>query len=296
MKSIISSHTPLRALIALHLAVFLFGSAGVFGKLLMIPAILLVFGRTFFATLALGVFLRTRAFTNKNISYWKMAICGILLAVHWLLFFESIIVSSIAVGLMGFASFPIFVAWLEPFWFKKQRNKLDWVASLAVIFGLWLLLPPGWVLGNVTLGLFLGILSGLSFALLVLVNRTIMQTTTPPELAFWQNAFAAIVLMPFAPWQLIISLPPMTWVGLIIMGVIFTALSHTLFMYSLSKLSALLAAITSTLEPVYGIILAAILLGETVSQNELLGIITILSTTLFMTILQTKSESSNKTK
>jgi len=281
----------IRALIALHVAVFLFGSAGVFGKFLLMPAIILVFGRTLFACLALFLLLRGSAFRNQIIPFWKIGICGVLLAIHWLLFFESIIVSSVAIGLMGFASFPIFVAWLEPYWFKTKRRKIDWLASFAVIFGLWLLLPGGWVIGNVTIGLFLGVASGFIFALLVLLNRIFMQKTDSKTLACWQNTFAAIVLLPFVPWQMALTLSPLTWVGLVIMGVVFTALSHTLFIFSLSRLSAQLAAITSTLEPVYGVILAAILLGERISQNECMGMIVILGTTLLMTLMQKKSAS-----
>ena len=208
---------------------------------------------------------------------------------HWILFFESIIVSSVAIGLMGFASFPIFVTWLEPIWFKKTRKKIDWVASCAVVCGLWLLLPGGWVFSDITLGLMIGIASGFCFALLVLANRTIVQNTGAIQLAFWQNSFATLVLLPFIPWPSIFNLTPALWIGLAMMGIIFTALSHTLFMFSLKRLSAQLASVTATLEPVYGILLATILLGETISQKELIGIIIILSTTLLMTLLQTKS-------
>lgn len=226
-----------------------------------------------------------------HISKWPFAVFYLLFIGYF--FFESIIVSSVAIGLMGFASFPIFVTWLEPIWFKKTRKKMDWVASFAVVFGLWLLLPGGWVFSDITLGLILGIASGLSFALLVLANRTIVQDTGAMQLAFWQNSFATLVLMPFIPWATLFSLTPSLWFGLAVMGIIFTALSHTLFMFSLKRLSAQLASITATLEPVYGILLATILLGETISQKEFMGIIIILSTTFFMTILQTKTSRSS---
>ena len=52
---------------------------------------------------------------------------------------------------------------------------------------------------------------------------------------------------------------------------VFTALSHTLFIGSLRTIRAQTASVVSCLEPVYGILLAALFLGEIPSRREVLG-------------------------
>src|SRR3990167_4317073 len=122
-----SSHITLAYL---HLAVFLFGSAGVLGKALGVSAVTLVFGRTAFAAIVLGIFLRMRI-QVKNV--WSLSLCGLLLALHWLLFFQAILISNVTIGLMGFASFPVFAALLEPLWFKEKFLLRDLCLVIIVI-------------------------------------------------------------------------------------------------------------------------------------------------------------------
>ncbi|MEQ9570407.1 MAG: EamA family transporter, partial [Longimicrobiales bacterium] len=107
-------------LLSVHLAVLLFGAAGLFGKLLALPPTVIVLGRVVFASAALGAVLaaRGRRGTDRRAGgggpVWGLAALGLLLAVHWVTFFHAIQVSSVAVGLLTFATFPVFAALLEP--------------------------------------------------------------------------------------------------------------------------------------------------------------------------------------
>ncbi len=270
-----------RALLALHLAVLLFGTAGVFGKFLAVPAVVLVFGRTLFATLGLTAWLALRRELTMRGLRPGLLLCGVLLAAHWLSFFQAVLESSVAVGLMGFASFPVFVTWLEPWWFKEPRRRSDILAALAVVVGLWLLVPPGDWSGRTAVGLGWGIVSGFTFALLAMANRVFARDVKPVRLAWVQNGSAMLVLLPFVSWPL--SLSASTWLGLALLGVVCTALSHSLFMFSLSRLPARLASVTTALEPVYGILLALIWLDEWPGVREWAGCAVILGATTLAT-------------
>jgi hypothetical protein len=92
------------ALVALHAAVALFGFAGLFGKWLALSPVAIVLGRTAIAAIALGI-LRLRSPRQAPFDV-RLVGNGIVLAVHWLSFFAAIQVSTVAVGLLGFASFP----------------------------------------------------------------------------------------------------------------------------------------------------------------------------------------------
>src|SRR5947207_2093590 len=96
-----------RALTAVHIAVFLFGLSGLFGKLISLPSCTIVFGRTMVAALFLGIAIVPRSSPSVQLrSYPRFALAGALLAVHWVTFFHSIQVSSVAVGLLTFSTFP----------------------------------------------------------------------------------------------------------------------------------------------------------------------------------------------
>ena len=271
-------------LIRIHIAVFLFGFAGLFGKFITCDPFYIVFGRTFFAAITLYVYSHITKNTLSGFHSTQMLffiLQGILLALHWWTFFLSIQISSVAVGLVTFSTFPLFVTFMEPFFFKEPIRAKDILTAFAVFVGIVLVIPELDFGNNITRGGFFGILSGFTFALLALVNRKNAQTCDAIAVAFYQNLFAAgFLLLP------IIGLDPRPPVAgdlpnLIFLGVICTALSHTLFIRSLTSIRAQTASVIAGLEPVYGIILAFILLNEIPAARTLAGGTVIIATTLF---------------
>ncbi|MBR7792050.1 DMT family transporter [Undibacterium sp. FT147W] len=274
--------------VALHFAIFLFGSAGVLSKLLAVSSLLLVFGRTLFASLSLiPLLLIQREFSFRAVPK-TVILCGALLAVHWLSFFAAMKVAPVTYGLMGFASFPLFVTWLEPWLFKEKRDGKDWYAAFAVVIGMAVMVSDTGS-GNIAnaaaqspvTGLLLGIFSGLTFALLVLANRWQGGHIAPFRLAFLQNSVATITLLPFVLVNGGLSqISANEWWGLALMGVVFTAISHGLFMYSLRYVSTRFASLMTSLEPVYGIAIAYLVLHETPNLRALIGCAIVISATV----------------
>ena len=268
----------------IHIAVFLFGFAGLFGKFLSCSPLYIVLGRTFFASIALFLFAR---FFSKTVlfAFGKKEICffifqGILLAGHWWSFFLSIQISSVAIGLITFSTFPLFVTFLEPLFFKEKLKTIDIIIAGAVFIGILLVIPEFNFSNNITKGGFFGIISGFTFAMLALVNRRNARTSDPIAIAFYQNLFAAIFLvLPISTLQIepprLSDLP-----NLIFLGVVCTALAHTLFIKSLTFIRAQTAAVIAGLEPVYGILLAFFILNEVPQARTLVGGLIIIGTTI----------------
>ncbi|MFZ6732126.1 DMT family transporter [Undibacterium sp. Ji42W] len=274
--------TALPALFALHIAVFLFGAAGVLGKSLAVSSLMLVFGRTLFAALCLiPVLAYQRQLHVRDVSKSDV-LCGFLLAMHWLTFFASLNFAPVAFGLMGFASFPLFVALLEPWFFKEPRRTHDAWAAIFVVIGMVVMVSAtSWGDGAVY-ALGLGILSGFSFALLAMVNRWQGGHIPPCKLAFLQNGVAAILLFPLIlVTGDLAGNSAQVWSGLILLGVVLTALSHGLFMFSLRHLSTSFASIVTSLEPVYGMLLAFLFLQEMPGMREFAGAFIILAATAY---------------
>ncbi len=257
----------------IHIAVLLFGLAGLFGKFLSLSPLLIVAGRTLFAAVALVIvllYLKQRLIVNSKKDLAMLTLSGAILTLHWLTFFHSIQLSSVAVGLIAFSSFPLFVTFMEPYFFRERLRYFDIVMAIIVFIGL-LLLVPSFELGNhITQGACWGVLSGLTFAMLSLLNRNYVRRYSPLLIACYQNTLASAVLLPFliaVEWTLEIK----DILLLSILGVVCTAVAHTLFIKGLIQVKAQLAGIIAILEPVYGIIFALLLLGELPAPRTALG-------------------------
>jgi drug/metabolite transporter (DMT)-like permease len=269
-------------LIEINIAVLLFGIAGLFGKFLILPAWCIVLGRTGFATFALGmvmVFTKNRGPLQGIAGISLFGLLGLVLAIHWITFFHAIQVSSVAVGLLAFSTFPVFITCMEPWWFKEKRRVIDMITSLMVLVGLLIMVFPSPFGGQIRSGVIWGTISGLTFAILSLLNRKWVRQYPPVVIAFYQNAMATLLLLPMVAWR---DIPvSVSQLGLLaILGVVCTALSHVLFIRGLTFVRAQLASVIACLEPVYGIVLAYLLLHEIPSVHTLAGGAVILLTTV----------------
>ena len=263
--------TNAAALVALHVAVALFGFAGLFGKWLALSPVAIVLGRTAIAAAALGI-LRLRAREHAPFDV-RLAANGIVLALHWVSFFAAIQVSTVAVGLLGFASFPLFTLAIERMFLARPVHRREATTALLVTTGLVLLVPEISFANPIVRGLGWGLVSGFTFALLAVMNRRWAMERPATDIAFWQNALAAIALLPFAwasPWALG-EIGAREIALLVVLGLGCTALAHTLFIAALANVTAHTASVIAALEPVYGIALAFLLLGETPSARTLAG-------------------------
>jgi drug/metabolite transporter (DMT)-like permease len=263
------SPTPAAARVSLHVAVALFGFAALFGKWILLPATTIVLGRTLIAavTLAIVIVLRRQRVGRPDVA---TAINGAILALHWVSFFAAIQVSSVAVGLLGYASFPLFVLLLERR--LLRGGSFEWTTALLAVLGLAALVPDFRWSSDVVRGLALGILSAFTFALLAVRNQRLVEQMTPSRIALWQNLFAAACLAAIVAFVPGVAMPTAADIaGLVVLGVVCTGLAHTLFIASMQRVSAHTASVVAALEPVYGIALAALLRHEIPGARTLVG-------------------------
>jgi len=276
--------------LAVHAAVALFGLAGLFGKWLTLRPHFIVLGRVVFAAAALALIIRLsggRFSIRRKIDGGLFLLQGLILAVHWILFFESIRVSTVAVGLLAYSSFPVFTAFLEPLFFRTRLSRRHLGLSLACLAGVFLLVPRFSWSERVFQGVVTGLGAGATFALLSIINRKLSFRYASPVVAFYQDAGAALFLLPAA----LLKPPALTgrdFALLAILGLLCTALAHTLFIAGMRRLSAQTASIISALEPVYGIALAALLLGERPSARTIAGGLIILTAVFVLSLSNLK--------
>lgn len=263
--------SPLNALLALHVAVGLFGFAGLFGKWLALPSYAIVLGRASIAAAVLALVVVAQR--GRLRAEPGLAQNGVVLAIHWVTFFEAIRVSSVAIGLLGYATFPLFVLALERALLGRRSSREEGLTALLVVAGLGVLVPAFSLEDRTVLGLAWGLVSGFTFALLTVRGRKFSSTYPPAAIALWQNLFAAIALLPLAWWgrDALPALSARDVTLLAVLGIVCTALAHALFIASLRRVSSHTASVVAALEPVYGIALAAWLLGEIPTLRTLIG-------------------------
>ena len=264
---------------------------GLFGKFLSHSPLLIVQGRAVFAfsALLLALFAIRKAIFFKNYREWAwLTVSGTVLAVHWIAFFQAIQVSTVAIGLLSFSSYPLFTTFLEPLFFREQLRRRNVLAVLLVICGLALMATSNnddsnvIISGSVVQGVLWGLASGLGFAVLTLLNRGHVRNHSPLLLTCWQNGIAALVILPWS-WSESWDLSGKDWGLLFILGVVCTVGGHTLLINGLRHVRAqVVSLLIAGMEPVFAILFALFLLGETPSGQTLLGGVLIVGTTVFM--------------
>lgn len=262
-----------RALLHIHLATLLFGLAGLFGKWLSIPAEWIVLGRAGIATVFLYTLMRIwkePTALPKGKDRFAFIALGILLAFHWVAFFRGIQLSTVAIGLLTYGAFPLFTTFLEPLLLKEKWRNENLFYALLTVIGLYLVVPDIELSNQYTQGAIWGLASGASFALLTIVNRSQVQAYPSRLIALYQNGIAALVLLPFL-WIRTGEIGITEMGLLVILGIVFTGISHTLFIAGMKEVRASTASILSNLEPVYGILAALILLREIPELTTIIG-------------------------
>ncbi|MBW2178286.1 MAG: EamA family transporter [Deltaproteobacteria bacterium] len=274
-----------QALISIHLSVLLFGVAGLFGKLIHLSPSMIVFGRTLFASIALAIvlpMLKTEFRIKSKSDLLGFFCMGAILAVHWMAFFHSIQISTVAIGLLTYSSFPIFVTFLEPFFLGEKVRVFDILISVVVFWGLVLVIPEFDLSNNLTRGVFWGVFSGFTFAVLSILNRRYVADYSALAIALYQDVVACLILLPFVGHS-VLSLTSSQWSYLVLLGVVFTALAHTLFIRGMLVVKAQLASVIACLEPVYGILIALAVLHEIPSSREIFGGVVIVGAIVYAT-------------
>lgn len=280
-----SELTHQRALIYMHIAALLFGLTGIFGKLASVGPDVIVLGRALFAVLALLVFARLYRHSMlaglSRVRLVQLAVCGLLLGVHWLTFFHAIDLSGVGIATLGFASFPAFVVLLEWLIWREQPSRMDLLKVALVCVGL-VLVPPSFDLQQSgAAGLLWALLSGFCFAAVSVGNRLTSGKLHPVQIACWQNGVIALCLLPISS-KAMLQMPALDWLWIALLGVLCTGVAHGLFVTSLTVLKARVASLFFALEPVYGILLAWYLFGEQPSLRMLLGGVLIISALLLV--------------
>ena len=264
-------------LIILHLTVFIWGFTGILGQLISIDAVQMVWYRVAIASITLFLYFsitKTSLLITKK-QFLQFFFTGSIVALHWILFFHAIKVSTVSVTLVCLSSFTLFTAVLEPLLKRTKMEPGDIVIGLIIIAGIYLIFKFE---SSYTEGIIFCLSAALASSLFSIINSTLVQKTDAAIIGFYEilGAFFWITLYRFYDHSLFsehLNLSGADWIYLLILGTICTALAYVAGVSVMRVLSAFRVALITNLEPVYGILLAFIFFGnkETMTAGFYVG-------------------------
>lgn len=273
----------LKGLFAVHSAVLIFGLTALFSKLISLTALEITLLRSIFAALIIfAVFLWQKKSIRLSSAkdYAIVILLGVLLALHWVTYFHSMQVSSIAVGVIALYTFPVMTVFLEPLFHGERPHLKDVISALTVLFGIYLLVPEFSLNNDTTLGIFWGVLSALFFSLRNIVQGHYFKGYTAKHSLFYQTIVTFIVLLPFS-FEIIPQVTNIQWGQLLVLGLFFTAVPHTLFAFSLLNLKAKTVSLVACVQVVYATIFAALILSEWPQLSTAVGGLIVVSAAMY---------------
>ena len=252
--------------IHLHFIVLIFGFTGILGKLISFSAEYLVFYRLLFTLPFLFLFIKlkkqTLAISRKEIIQYLAV--GIIVGIHWITFFHSIKVSNVSIALSCLASSTLFVGILEPIF---HRQKPRW---LEILLGVAVLVTLSWMLGfeiSYLKGAIFGVLSAFLAGTFNVINKRFSSTKSPLSLTFYEliGALIPVIIVIIFNNQPITSFPfPKSWdlVWLLLLASVCTAYPFSAIVHLMKTLSAFTVTLAINFEPIYAIVLAFFIFGD----------------------------------
>lgn len=281
----------------LALVMVIWGSLGVFTRSIPLSALNLAFLRAFIALPVLLIGMKKSG--GVQWSHLKPYIAsGVLLGFGWLSLFYGFKHTSISSAVIVYNMCPVYVMILAPLILKETISKVQIAVIFASMLGLILIVGHDLSEGYAALGLALSALSGMFYAVIVLINRGVKNRVDTQTATFTQVFTAMVVLLPFVLIDgnifTIVRLDAQAIAFTLLLGVLHTGVAYTLFFSVYSQMKSVEIVSYSYLEPLFGILFSVVFTGERLMVPQIIGGILILGSTFVGEMLKDRIPSKTK--
>lgn len=246
----------------------MWGFTGILGVLIKLDAIILVWHRVLIAFVALGLYMALKKKSIKiesSSQLIQILLIGLVVALHWITFFQSIQLSTASLGILCLSTTTIHVSWLEPLVMKRRISPWEIAMGLLVIFGIYFV-SADFDAGELK-ALAFGLSSAFFAALFSVFNAKFVRQTSPAVITFYEMiaAYVGITVLllltrGIGPELFVMSLSDLLW--LLFLGILCTSFAFLATIEVVKHLGAFTVSLSINLEPVYTIILAVFILNE----------------------------------
>ena len=269
----VEERADLKHILQLNLAVIIISTSGTLGRYIELSPFLIIFLRSFIAIWALVIFCKIKGFklnfSNKK-DLLKVLFAGILMCAHWLTYFQSLKLSSVAIGMLSIYTYPVITTFLEPLIRKTGFNKIHLFLGILVLFGVYFLVPEFSLDNQQTIAVCFGVGSAFLYSLRNILMKQQASKYNGSVLMLYQMFVVSTLLIPVL-FFFDLSVIPSQLAPVLVLGLLTTSVGHTLLVSSFKYFSATTASIISSAQPIYGILLGYFILNEIPSINTVIG-------------------------
>ena len=254
-------------------ATLLISTSGVLGKYIALKPEAIIICRASLAAVFIYIFCRIKKINLKIATKkdgYSFIVSGVFMATHWVTYFYALKLSNVAIGMLSMFTFPVITALLEPFFTKEKLNPIHVFLAFLVLIGVYMLVPDFSVENDQLKGVLFGIFSALCYSLRNLTLKKHVKDFNGSMLMLYQMIVVTVVLIPvlfFSDFSNLQSQLPL----LLLIALLTTAIGHTMLVNSLRHFSVSTASIISSVQPIFGIIIAYIFVNEIPSFNTFIG-------------------------
>ncbi len=290
----------IKSYLNLHLIVFIWGFTAILGALLTIAADTIVWYRMSFAALFLLLFIliKKKSLRIPVRFFLKLIFTGLLIALHWIFFFQAIHVSNVSITLSVFSLGAFLASLLEPIFYGRKVLWYEVLFGLVIVLGLWIIMQVEFTYLQ---GMFYALISIVLGVLFTLMNGKLIEHQDSSVITFYEFLAGMFFISVWFLYQNKFSadffvLNANDWLLLLVLSSICTAYAFTASVKVMEKLSPYTVMLTTNLEPVYGIVLAYFIIGgkEKMSVSFYMGAVVIFLTVILNGIIKYKKRTLQK--
>lgn len=276
-------------ILQLNLAMLLVSTSGVLGRAVTLPPVVTIGWRALLAVGFLFIFLKWKRISLKidREDRFKVILGGILMGIHWVAYFKALQLSNVAIGMLTIFTYPALTSILEPLLLNLPFQKIHLFLGLLVLAGIAFLIPDLDFENEYTQAVAFGLGSALAYALRNILMKKQVKKYHGSLLMTYQALIVGIALIPLS-FQTSVETLQENLIWLLALALLTTALGHTLFLLTFRYFSITTASIISSVQPVYGIALGILLLGEMPQWSTIIGGVLIISAVIIESLRNVK--------
>ncbi len=276
-----------KAKLTLLSALLIFGTIGIFVRYIPLPSSVIALGRGIIGTAFLCLFLKIRNISlnwqdiQKNKFYLILssaALCG-----NWTFLFEAYRHTSIPTATLSYYMAPIIVILISPFFLREKLTFRKFICVLTASAGMFLVSGASSDTNTGLTGIFFGLCAASCYACLIICNKKLTAMTAYDK-TIVQLGISAVLLCPYVMLTETLSaaaVPPFGLFMFFIVGIVHTGLAYVLYFGSIEPLKAQTIALFGYLDPIFAIILSALILNESLEPSGIIGALLVLGSTCF---------------
>ena len=241
-----------------------------------VPAISISFWRMFIAAMILWIYsiLKKQGKIKSNRNLRKIILAGILLGIHFALFFQAIKMTKIANATFLGTLAPIFTLFLEVVFLKRKFNKYILFGLLLSFMGAIIILSHNFDLSQqYTIGNFLAVICSLCLGVSFIIAEKVRQyeNTIIYTRTLYLTASITLFIIAIITNSDLIGFTNNDYMGLVFLGIVPTIIGHNVIYYSVKYVSPTIVSAFPLGEPVIATILAFFIFGQSIGLNIYLG-------------------------